>query len=102
MAHLIKLPLDRVQTKLSEMILDQKLRGTLDQGQGVLILYEASEVNGIYSNSLASIKNTQAVRASAQICRQRETSVFSVFIYVRETRRNYATRDLKPHLERRR
>jgi 26S proteasome regulatory subunit N6 len=60
-AHLIKLPLDRVQTKLSEMILDQKLRGTLDQGQGVLILYEASEVNGIYSNSLASIKNTQAV-----------------------------------------
>merc|ERR1711881_380451 len=60
-AHLIKLPLDRVQSKLSEMILDRKLRGTLDQGQGTLILYEDDAVNGIYSNSIASIKNTQAV-----------------------------------------
>lgn len=60
-AHLIKLPLDRVHAKLSEMILDRKLRGTLDQGQGVLILYEDDAVNGIYANSIASIKNTQAV-----------------------------------------
>merc|ERR1712139_705780 len=59
-AHLIKLPLERVHVKLSEMILDGKLKGTLDQGQGVLILYEEQSVNGIYANSLASIKNTQA------------------------------------------
>merc|ERR1711937_524709 len=60
-AKLIKLPLDRVQAKLSEMILDKKLLGTLDQGQGALLLYDQDEMNGLYGSTLTSIKNTQEV-----------------------------------------
>jgi len=60
-AELIKLPLERVQQKLSEMILDKKLVGTLDQGCGALILPEAAKVRDTYDCALQSIKNTQRV-----------------------------------------
>ncbi|CAE7581728.1 psmd11a [Symbiodinium natans] len=47
--------------KLSEMILDQKLNGTLDQGVGVLIVYDEEQVSSTYENSLKTIKNTAEV-----------------------------------------
>merc|ERR1712066_163403 len=60
-AELIELPLQRTQAKLSEMILDQKLNGTLDQGVGVLIVYEEEKVRSTYDNALKTIKNTSTV-----------------------------------------
>lgn len=60
-AELIELPLQRTQAKLSEMILDQKLNGTLDQGVGVLIVFEQEEVRSTYSNALKVIRNTSEV-----------------------------------------
>jgi len=39
-AKLMDLPLGDIEKKLSQMILDGKLQGILDQGQGQLIIYE--------------------------------------------------------------
>lgn len=60
-AELIELPLPRTQAKLSEMILDQKLNGTLDQGYGVLIVFEQEQVRSTYDNALRTIRNTSEV-----------------------------------------
>merc|ERR1719189_1393710 len=60
-AELIELPLQRTQQKLSEMILDNKLAGTLDQGIGVLIVFDQEEVPSTYNNALKTIKNTSGV-----------------------------------------
>ena len=42
-AKQIGLPLSSVQMKLSEMILDEKINGTLDQGKGSLTMFEEIE-----------------------------------------------------------
>jgi 26S proteasome regulatory subunit N6 len=60
-AELIELPLERTQSKLREMILDQKLNGTLDQGIGVLIVFDQEEVKSTYDSALKTIKNTSEV-----------------------------------------
>eukprot|EP00747_Dinoflagellata_sp_TGD_P164167 gnl/TRDRNA2_/TRDRNA2_183713_c0_seq1.p1 gnl/TRDRNA2_/TRDRNA2_183713_c0~~gnl/TRDRNA2_/TRDRNA2_183713_c0_seq1.p1 ORF type:complete len:447 (-),score=126.32 gnl/TRDRNA2_/TRDRNA2_183713_c0_seq1:118-1458(-) len=60
-AELIELSVDRTLQKLSEMILDQKLNGTLDQGIGVLILFDQENIRSTYDNSLKTIKNTAEV-----------------------------------------
>jgi len=60
-AELMELPLDRIQNKLREMILDGKLNGTLDQGIGVLIVFEQEQIRSTYDNALKTIKNTSEV-----------------------------------------
>jgi len=60
-AELVEMPLPRTQSKLREMILDKKLHGTLDQGIGVLIVFEQESIRSTYDNALKTIKNTSEV-----------------------------------------
>jgi len=56
-ADIIKLPLETVEKKLSQMILDKTLHGILDQGQGVLIVFEDSTVDQTYTTTLETISS---------------------------------------------
>lgn len=60
-ANIIKLPQDSIEKKLSQMILDKKFDGILDQEQGVLIIFEQSEVDKTYEASLDTIQNMSKV-----------------------------------------
>ncbi len=64
LADLIALPLARVEHKLSQMILDKKLNGILDQGRGQLILREELETSKSFTEGLAVIKNMNSVADS--------------------------------------
>ncbi|XP_015750865.1 PREDICTED: 26S proteasome non-ATPase regulatory subunit 11-like [Acropora digitifera] len=54
-AKLIDLPLNVVEKKLSQMILDKKLHGILDQGSGVLVVFNETPVDKTYENTLELI-----------------------------------------------
>lgn len=56
-SELIKLPMATVEKKLSQMILDQKLKGILDQGAGVLIIFGEKETDKTYTNTLDIIQH---------------------------------------------
>lgn len=54
-ASLIKLPIDTIEKKLSQMILDKKFSGILDQFAGVLIIFEDQPSDKTYSAALDTI-----------------------------------------------
>lgn len=56
-ADCIKLPMPQVEKKLSQMILDKKFSGILDQGEGVLIVFEEISVDKTYERVLETIQN---------------------------------------------
>lgn len=60
-AKLINLPLEQVESKLSEMILDQKIHGILDQGAGDLIIFEEGSSNKTYETSIETIRELGSV-----------------------------------------
>eukprot|EP00960_Hanusia_phi_P029193 747822-Hanusia_phi.AAC.6 len=60
-ADLIKLPVETVETTLSQMILDKKFNGILDQGSGALIAYEDLPDNATLETGLETIDHMSKV-----------------------------------------
>ena len=60
-AKLIKLPVVDVERKLSQMILDHRFSGILDQGKGHLIIYENSSEDKAFTKGLEVISNMSQV-----------------------------------------
>lgn len=60
-AKLIGLPVDRVEIKLSQMILDRTFAGTLDQGKGQLIVFDDLATEDTYAQSLKAIESMNSV-----------------------------------------
>jgi len=47
--------MENVERKLSQMILDKKFHGILDQGEGILIVFEEAEIDETYELVLDNI-----------------------------------------------
>lgn len=56
-AKLIRLELDDVESKLSQMILDKKLNGILDQGEGCLVVFDDLPISKTYQTSFDTLVN---------------------------------------------
>jgi 26S proteasome regulatory subunit N6 len=63
-ATLIDMPLSIVERKLSQMILDGKFHGILDQGKGQLIVYEDGGMDKAMEKGLKVIENMDKVVSS--------------------------------------
>jgi len=60
-ATLIELDVHQVEKKLSQMILDKKLPGILDQGKDCLILFDDPEPDGTFPAALQAINHIGTV-----------------------------------------
>lgn len=60
-AKSIGLPMERILQKLSEMILDEVIRGTLDQGRNCLIIFEEQESTALFETALETLDNVDGV-----------------------------------------
>jgi len=60
-AKLVGLSEPEIQNKLSEMILDKKFDGTLDQGNGCLVIFEEDKCDKLYENALDAMNNLSIV-----------------------------------------
>lgn len=60
-AKLIDLPVDEIEAKLCGMILDKKLSGILDQGQGTLIVYDDADQDDTYETAIETIQELSSV-----------------------------------------
>ncbi|KAG1473766.1 hypothetical protein G6F56_000764 [Rhizopus delemar] len=63
-AEMVKLPTRQVEAKLSQMILDKKFHGILDQGAGCLIVFEEPEEDKTYESAVETLKQVDKVVSS--------------------------------------
>jgi 26S proteasome regulatory subunit N6 len=63
-ADKIEMPIPVVEKKLSQMILDGKFQGIIDQGKGQLVVYEESDKDMAMEKGLQVINNMDAVVSS--------------------------------------
>ena len=71
-AELIELPILDVESKLSQMILDGKFEGILDQGSGCLVVFDEQPPETMYKATLEAVANMSKVVISLQ---QRSNSI---------------------------
>lgn len=60
-AHMVGLDVQQVEKKLSQMILDRVIIGVLDQGAGVLVIFEEAERDKGYDAGLETIEKLNEV-----------------------------------------
>ena len=60
-AQNIGLPMDKILQKLSEMILDEIIKGTLDQGKNCLVVFEEQETTELFENAIDTFGNLNLV-----------------------------------------
>ncbi|KAI9475660.1 MAG: PCI domain-containing protein [Benjaminiella poitrasii] len=63
-ADMVKLPTTQVEAKLSQMILDKKFHGILDQGAGCLIVFDEPEEDKTYETAIETLKQVDKVVSS--------------------------------------
>ncbi|OHT00943.1 PCI domain containing protein [Tritrichomonas foetus] len=60
-AEMINLPVSNIESKLVQMILDQKLKASINQSDGILNIFEAEEENEILTQSIELISQMDGV-----------------------------------------
>lgn len=60
-AQSIGLPMDKILQKLSEMILDEVIKGTLDQGRACMIIFQEDESTEMFDQALQTFDNLDGV-----------------------------------------
>jgi 26S proteasome regulatory subunit N6 len=63
-ARLMELPFVEIEKKISQMILDGTLRGTIDQGTGVLELFQLHHKDKTYETTLETVQSLDKVMTS--------------------------------------
>jgi 26S proteasome regulatory subunit N6 len=53
--------MEAILQKLSEMILDEVIDGTLDQGRNCLIIFESQENTELFDEALGTLDNLESV-----------------------------------------